>query len=86
MVFNATFLNFTYSEKVTKFCEISTVLLSYVVPVKSKVEILQNFAAFSEYVNFNLQCMMWIDIIFEHVFWVFVNILDLMADEKKRDP
>ena len=32
--------------------EISTLLLSYVVPVKSKVEILQNFVAFSEYMNF----------------------------------
>ena len=41
-----------YSEKATKFCEISTVDLSYVVPVKSTVEILQNFAAFSEYMNF----------------------------------
>jgi hypothetical protein len=26
--------------------------LSYVVPVKSKVEISQNFVAFSEYMNF----------------------------------
>ena len=46
-------LKFIYSEKATKFCEISTLLLSYVVPVKSKVEILQNFVAFSEYMNFN---------------------------------
>ena len=38
--------------KVTKFREISTLLLSDVVPVKSKVEILQNFVAFSEYMNF----------------------------------
>ena len=45
-------LKFIYSEKATKFCEISTLLLSYVVPVKSKVEISQNFVAFSEYVNF----------------------------------
>ena len=30
-------LKFIYSEKATKFCEISTLLLSYVVPVKSKV-------------------------------------------------
>ena len=30
----------------------STLLLSYVVPVKSKVEIWQNFVAFSEYMNF----------------------------------
>ena len=30
----------------------STLILSYVVPVKSKVEISQNFMAFSEYMNF----------------------------------
>ena len=42
-----------YSEKATKFCEISTVDLSYVVSVKCTVEILQNFVAFSEYMNFN---------------------------------
>ena len=47
------FLKFIYSEKAKKFCEISTVLLSYVVPVKSELEILQSFAAFSEYMNFN---------------------------------
>ena len=41
-----------YSEKATKFCEVSTLLLSYVVPVKSQVEILQSFVAFSEYRNF----------------------------------
>ena len=45
-------LKFIYSEKATKFCEIFTVDLSYVVPVKSTVEISQNFVAFSEYVNF----------------------------------
>ena len=45
-------LKFIYSEKATKFCEISTLLLSYVVPVRSKVEISQNFAAFSEYMTF----------------------------------
>ena len=45
-------LTFIYSEKATKFCKISTLLLSYVVPVKSKVDISQNFAAFSEYMNF----------------------------------
>ena len=43
-------LKFIYSEKATKFCEISTVDLSYVVPVKSMVEVLQNFVA-SEYMN-----------------------------------
>ena len=45
----------TSLEKATKFCEISTLLLSYVVPVKSKVEISQNFVAFSEYMNFNFK-------------------------------
>ena len=47
-----TTIKFIYSEKATKFCEISTVYLSYVVPVKLTVEILQNFVAFSEYMNF----------------------------------
>ena len=41
-----------YSEKATKFYEVSTVDLSYVVLVKSMVEISQNFVAFSEYMNF----------------------------------
>ena len=45
-------VKFIYSEKATKFCEIFTLLLSYVVPVKSKVKILQNFVAFSESMNF----------------------------------
>ena len=36
-------LKFIYFEKATKFCEISTLLLSYIVPVKSKVEISQNY-------------------------------------------
>ena len=36
-------LKFIYSEKATKLCEISTLILSYVVPVKSKVEIPQNW-------------------------------------------
>ena len=45
-------LKFTYSEKATNFCEISAGDLCYVVTVKSTVEILQNFVAFSEYMNF----------------------------------
>ena len=44
-----TMVKFIYSEKATKFCKIFTLLLSYVVPVKSKVKILQNFVAFLEY-------------------------------------
>ena len=45
-------LKFIYSEKATKVCEIFTLILSYVVPVKNKVKISQNFVAFSEYMNF----------------------------------
>jgi hypothetical protein len=45
-------IKFVYSEKATKFCKISTLLLSTVHTDKSKVEILQNFVAFSEYTNF----------------------------------
>ena len=49
-----TILKFIYSEKATKFCEIFTLFLSYVVvvPVKSKEKISQNFVAFSKYMNF----------------------------------
>ena len=42
-----------YSEKITKFCEISTLLLTGTTEDKSKMEILRNFVAFSEYMNFN---------------------------------
>ena len=49
-----TLIKFIYSEEATKFCEISTIDLSYGVPVKSTVESSQNFVAFSEYINFNI--------------------------------
>ena len=48
-------IKFVYSEKATKFCEISTLILSTVHTDKSMVEILQNFVAFSEYMNFKEQ-------------------------------
>ena len=48
-------VKFIYSEKATKFCKISTLLLTVCTVVKSKVEISQNFMAFSEYTNFNFQ-------------------------------
>jgi hypothetical protein len=43
--------------------EIFTLLLSYVVPVKSKVKISQNFVAFSEYMNFKASLKWILDII-----------------------
>ena len=46
-------LKFIYFENTKKFCEISTIDLSYVVTVKSTVEISQNFVASSEYINFS---------------------------------
>ena len=45
--------NKVHSKKATKFCEIFTLVLSYVVPVKSKVKISQN-VAFSEYMNLKM--------------------------------
>ena len=45
-------IKFIYSEKATKFCETSTLDLTVLHMVKSKVEISQNFVAFSEYMNF----------------------------------
>ena len=50
---NPKILKFIYSEKATKFCEIFPSLLTAVHTVKSKGKILQNFVAFSEYMNFN---------------------------------
>ena len=50
-------LKFIYSEKATKFCEIFTLLLSYVVPVKIKAKIPQNLVAFTEYKNFTRQLL-----------------------------
>ena len=47
-------VKFIYSEKATKFCKISTFLLSVCTIDKSKVEISQKILAFSEYTNFNI--------------------------------
>ena len=47
------YVKFIYSEKATKFCEISTLIWSVCTVDKSKVEISQNFVAFSEYTNLN---------------------------------
>ena len=47
-------VKFIYSEKATKFCEIFPLLLTTVHTVKSKGKILQNFVAFSEYMNFKI--------------------------------
>ena len=49
----STQVNFIYSEKATKFCEIFPLLLTVGTVVKSKGKISQNFVAFSEYMNFN---------------------------------
>ena len=43
---------FIYSEKAKNFAKYVPLGLSYVVPVKSTVEILKNFVASSEYMNF----------------------------------
>ena len=45
-------VKFIYSDKAAKFCEVSTLLLTVCTVVKSKMEILQNIVAFSEYMNF----------------------------------
>ena len=47
-------LKFIYSEKATKFCEIFPLLLTGTTWDKSKGKILQNFVAFSEYMNFKI--------------------------------
>ena len=44
-------LKFIYSVKATKFCKKSTLLLIVCTVVNSKVDISQNFVAFSEYMK-----------------------------------
>ena len=54
---NKVIIKFIYSEKATKFCEVSTIDLMVSIYDKSMVEILeilQKFVAFSEYMNFTL--------------------------------
>ena len=43
-----------YSEKAPKFCKIFPLLLTVCTAVKGKGKILQNFVAFSEYMNFSI--------------------------------
>ena len=59
-------LKFIYSENVTKFCEIFTLVLTTVHTVKSKVKFSQNFVTFSEYMNFKVS-----EIYFHHSFHSF---------------
>ena len=47
-------LQFIYSVKATKFCEIFPLLLNVCIVVKSKGKISQSFVAFSEYMNFTV--------------------------------
>ena len=47
-------IKFIYSEKATKFCKISIVDLNVTTWDKSTLENLQNFVAFSEYMNFKI--------------------------------
>ena len=47
-------VKFIYSEKATKFCKTSPLLLSVCTVDKSKEEISQNFVAFTEYTTFNI--------------------------------
>ena len=46
-------IKFIYFEKATKFWKIFALILTGTTKDKSKMEILQNFVAFSEYMSFN---------------------------------
>ena len=53
LIFNSLYLaKFIYSEKAAKFWQFSTLLLSVSTVEENKVEISQNFVAFSAYTNF----------------------------------
>ena len=48
-------LKFIYSERASKFCKISTLLVTVCTVGKSIEKISPNIVAFSEYMNFNTQ-------------------------------
>ena len=66
-------LKFIYSEKAAKFCEIFPLLLTTVHTVKSRGKILQNFVAFSEYMNFNPKYEVWFCQTYEDLRKLFLN-------------
>ena len=53
--YSQSLVKFIYSEEATKFCDIFPILSTTVHTVKNKGNILQNFVAFSEYMNFKKQ-------------------------------
>ena len=73
-------LKFIYSEKATKFCEIFHLLLTTVHTVKSKWKILQNFVAFSDYMNFNGLKTFWSSICI--CSWVFKTKWNILIEMK----
>ena len=71
-------LKFIYSEKATKFYEISSVDLTVTTQDKSTVEISQKFVAFSEYMNFTLFIVLVINLMLKKngftSFWFFGKV------------
>jgi hypothetical protein len=55
-------VKFIYSEKATKFCELSPLLLTGTPKYKIMVKILKNFVAFSEYMNFKKQIITLVEV------------------------
>ena len=69
-----TYLEVNINSKVHIFYETFTLLLSYVVPVKSKVKISQNFVAFSEYMDFTKEVNLHTSVISQGFFFNSENI------------
>ena len=70
---SASFLKFIYSEKATKFWEISTLNLTACTVVKFKVKISQKVLAFSEYIKFNKDGRLFTTLSF--TFFTFVDMV-----------
>ena len=70
-----TLLKFIYSEKATKCCKIFILDLSYVVMVKSTVDIFQNFVAFSEYMNLKQNLVFWSSILIGTLILLFCSLM-----------
>ena len=72
-------------EKAAKFCKYFTLLMTTVHTVKSKVKILQNFVAFSEYMNFINKLFNWFVQCFQTKQFMEICVKNCAIDLKKNN-
>ena len=68
------YVKFRYFEKATKFSELSTVDFTGTRYDKSTVDILRNFVAFSEYMNFTVYSQIWLNKKLKYVVELYASV------------